>query len=102
MKYETIKDKIKKHINHEFDNNGFDISTHAIRLFLDRKPLDYYKKKKYAKEACFDIIDNWDVRAVSSLFTMFPTVYPSMVEKPLAINYDENGEWVVEKSKQTA
>jgi hypothetical protein len=102
MKYETIKDKIKKHINHEFDNNGFDISTHAIRLFLDRKPLDYYKKKKYAKEACFDIIDKWDVRAVSSLLTMFPTVYPSMVEKPLAITYDDNGEWVVEKAKQTA
>jgi hypothetical protein len=33
---------------------------------------------------------------------MFPTVYPSMVNKPLAINYDENGEWVVEKAKQTA
>ena len=102
MKYETIKDKIKQHINNEFDKNGFDISTHAIRLFLDRKPLDYYKKKKYAKEACFDIIDNWDVRAVSSLFTMFPTVYPSMVNKPLVINYDDNGEWVVEKAKQTA
>jgi predicted RNase H-like HicB family nuclease len=25
-----------------------------------------------------------------------------MVEKPLVITYDENGEWVVEKAKQTA
>jgi hypothetical protein len=102
MKYETIKTKMKIHIDNQFEQHGFDLSTHAIRLFLDRKPLDYYKKKKYAKEACFEIIDNWDVRAVPSLFTMFPTVYPSMVGKPLVITYDENGEWVVEKAKQTA
>lgn len=98
MKYEAIKDKMKRHINQEFESGRFDISTHDIRLFLDRKPLEYYKKKRYAKEACMEIIDNWNVKAVSSLFTIFPTVYPSMVDKPLNINY-YNGEWIVEKAK---
>jgi hypothetical protein len=99
MKYETIKYKMKRHIEIEFEGNGFDISTHAIRLFLDGRPISYYKNKNRAKQACFEIIDNWDVRAVSSLFTIFPTVCPTMVGKPLNINYDENGDWVVEKSK---
>jgi hypothetical protein len=98
MKYETIKTKMKRHIEIEFNSGSFDISTHAIRLFLDSRPLSYYKNKNRAKQACFEIIDNWDVRAVSSLFTLFPDVYPSMVDKPLAIQYDENGDWVVEKS----
>ena len=101
MKFQTIKNKMKRHIIQEIDSGAFDISTHAVRLFLDRRPLDYYKKKKYAKEACLAIIDNWDIRAVSSLFTLFPSVYPSMVDKPLVITYDDNGELVVEKAKQT-
>ena len=96
LKYETMKKRIKLHIAHQFEHNGFDLSNHAIRLFLDSKPMSYYNTKQSAKIACFDVVDNWDIRAVSSLLKIFPDVYPKMVNRPLSLAYNDNMEWTVE------
>ena len=100
VKYETIKDRIKKHVIAQIDGNGFDISTHAIRLFLDSQPLSYHSNKQLVKNACLKTIDYWDVRSVSSLLSIFPTVYPRLVNKPLFISYNDNMDWIVKTSNK--
>jgi hypothetical protein len=97
IKFETIKNKIKRHVIYHIDSSAFDLSDDGVRLFLSNSNTGekFYQSKEEAKKMVTGIIDNWDVRNVKGLVTAFPDVYPRLTNKILALSINEKGEWVV-------
>lgn len=106
MKIDTLKDAIKKSIDNRrvyssiLDYVACPISApEALVVGLKFGSYDWRTTLEELKTEAYKIIDDWDVRCIGQLMSMFPDVLPkSYRNKKMSIYMldNENCDWVIE------
>jgi len=84
MKWETIKNRCINQASRELTavSNRADWGMLLTQLIKEGNPMNFHNAQKTAKEKCYEIIDNWDIRQWKNLKFVFPDAFPSGLNQP--------------------
>lgn len=109
-KFDRLKKKVKENLPYLFNRHKCENAATAHFALVELIESGRIRQKPsgtllgtalygvFAQEA-IPIIDRWDVRLAQSLAALIPNDIPSwIVEGRFTADYDDNGEWVLQKS----
>jgi hypothetical protein len=83
MKWETIKNRCVNIASKELHTLSLEVNWSMLLFQLQKQNnrIGFYKTQEMAKEKCYDVIDNWDIRNWKSLQERFPQAFPKGVSQ---------------------